>query len=51
MKKQYVSPQTDVYEMTCRNNLLLVVSGKTNEGSADAPTLNDDELFQLFLIK
>ena len=55
MKKIYIAPLMEVVDIHVSHPLLdtstLSVGNDMNSGSADAPgMLNDDEIFQLFLI-
>ena len=53
MKKQYMSPEIDVVDLAFKDNLLIQYSNTEAPINADvyAPgMLNDDEIFQLFLI-
>jgi len=54
MKKTYISPDIEVVELACGGNLMQIIQASENADPSqevDAPRLNDDELFQLFLIK
>ena len=53
MKKTYISPSMYVVNMETTKNLLLPMSDMTKANAEDSyspPMLNDDEIFQLFLI-
>ena len=42
MKKQYISPTTEVVKIPIKQDLLLVVSGKEADGDANAPEWDFD---------
>lgn len=51
MKKKYISPNIEVVEIGYVGNLLTGLGSGEADGDAYAPAmLNDDELFQMFLI-
>ena len=55
MKKTYISPNTEVVELTHKANLLFETSNtqaaEGTEGMAPSlPGISDDELFQFFMI-
>lgn len=53
MKKQYISPDMTVVKMQITKNMLVGASNTEADPNAEvaAPAmLNDDEIFQLFLI-
>lgn len=53
MKKTYISPNMAVVKLETTGNVLISMSDQTTAGADEslAPAmLNDDEIFQLFLI-